>query len=58
MYKKVEDRIEAAKKYNKENYTHLTFRVRKDEAEKIKEAANNNGVSVNSFILAAVKDKL
>lgn len=50
--------IKAVEKYNSKNYDRLTFRVKKEDTEKVKAAAAAAGLSVNGFIYEAVKEKI
>jgi predicted HicB family RNase H-like nuclease len=51
-------KIAANNRYDRKTYDRFNFRVRKEEAEQIKAAAAAAGVSVNSFILEAVREKI
>jgi predicted HicB family RNase H-like nuclease len=51
-------KIAANNRYDRKTYDRFNFRVRKEEAEQIKLAAAAAGVSVNSFILEAVREKI
>lgn len=48
----------AVEKYNSLNYDRLTFRVKKEDTEKIKAAAAAAGETVNSYIYNAVRDRM
>lgn len=58
MSKNSAAKIAANNRYDKKTYDRFNFRVRKEEAEQIKSAAGAAGVSVNSFILDAVREKI
>ena len=49
-----ESQLRATKKYLK-TLTEIRFRVKKEDAEKIKAAAEKREMSVRAFILAAIK---
>ncbi len=45
--------------YNKENYQRITFRLRKEEAEEVKEfIKEQTDLSLNAFIKAAIEEKI
>lgn len=48
--------IKAVEKYNAKNYDRLTFRVKKEDTERIKKAVD--GGSINGFIYKAVMEKI
>lgn len=48
----------AVQKYNKSNYDDLRIRVKKGEAEKIKEHAKSKGLSLNSYINKLISDDM
>ena len=48
----------AIEKYNKKNYDKITVRVRKDETESIRAAADQAGESLNYYILEAVRQRM
>ena len=48
--------IRAVEKYNAKNYDRLTFRVKKEDTERIKKAVD--GGSINGFIYNAVMEKI
>ena len=53
--------IRATTKYDSQNYDKITLMVRKDREptrETIKAAADAAGVSVNSFVMEAVREKI
>lgn len=58
MSKNSAAKIAANNRYDRKTYDRFNFRVRKEEAEQIKLAAAAAGVSVNSFILEAVREKI
>lgn len=58
MSKNSAAKIAANNRYDRKTYDRFNFRVRKEEAEKIKAAAAAAGQSVNSFILEAVREKI
>lgn len=45
-------------KYNDKAYDQINFRVKKGEKERIAEAAQNAGVSLNAYIVQAVEEKM
>lgn len=45
-------------RWNQKAYDTITLRVAKGEKARIKEAADKAGISVNSFINAAISDKI
>lgn len=47
----------AVKKYVKKAYFRLTIRFRKEEFEEIREYLEQNNISINSFVVSAVKEK-
>ena len=53
-----EAQMRATEKYNAKKYDKITFRVPKGDKEKIEKAAAAAGMSLNSFIIAAIKAKL
>ncbi len=48
----------ATNKYNAANYDRLYIRVRKGEKELIKNHADAIGVSINDYIVDAVRDRI
>lgn len=58
MSKNSAAKIAANNRYIEKTYDRFTFRVRKDETEIIKAAAAAAGMTVNSFILEAVREKI
>ncbi len=53
------DKVKYNTAYNKKTYKTFTFRLRKDEAEKITEfIKNHTDLSVNAFIKEAVDEKI
>ena len=58
MAKNSAAKIAANNRYDRKTYDRFNFRVRKEEADTIKAAAAAAGVSVNSFILEAVREKM
>lgn len=51
-------RIEANKTYEKNNYDKILIRFPKGTKDKLKEAAKNEGQSVNNFIVNTMCDKM
>lgn len=51
-------RIEANKTYEKNNYDKILIRFPKGTKDKLKEAAENEGQSVNNFIVNTMCDKM
>jgi predicted HicB family RNase H-like nuclease len=58
MAKNSAAKIAANNRYDRKTYDRFNFRVRKEEAEQIKAAAAAADVSVNSYILEAVREKM
>ena len=58
MSKNSAAKIAANNRYIEKTYDRFTFRVRKDETEIIKAAAAAARMTVNSFILEAVREKI
>ena len=58
MAKNSAARIAANNRYIEKTYDRFTFRVRKEDTEQIKQAAEAAGMSVNAYILEAVKEKM
>lgn len=58
MAKNSAAKIAANNRYDRKTYDRFNFRVRKEEAEQIKAAAAAADVSVNSYILEAVREKI
>lgn len=50
----VENKLARTKEYNKEKYEQITMRVPKGTKEKIKAAAEAAGMSLTTYIMAAV----
>lgn len=50
--------IAAVKRYNEKNYFKFTFRMKKADADAVKEDARRRGQSINNYIEEAVKEKL
>lgn len=50
----VENKLARTKEYNKEKYEQITMRVPKGTKEKIKSAAEAAGMSLTTYIMAAV----
>lgn len=48
----------AVEKYNSLNYDRLTFRVKKEETEIIRQAAAAAGETVNRFIYKSVMERI
>jgi len=48
----------AVEKYNSLNYDRLTFRVKKEDTEIIRQAAAVAGETLNSFIYKSVMDRI
>lgn len=53
-----EAQLRATERYNAKKYDKITFRVLKGEKEEIEKAAAAAGMSLNSFITEAIKEKL
>lgn len=53
-----EARIRANQKYNKENLTRIVIQPHKPEADEIKAAAAKAGVSVQKYILEAIRQRM
>ena len=57
-----EARRRASNKYNAKTFDHITFRIRKDgdilQADKLREAAEASGESLNTYILNAIADRM
>lgn len=51
-------RTRASRKYNDKAYERINFVIPKGEKPIITDAAAQRGMSVNAFILAAVKEKI
>ena len=47
--KSSQSKIDYNNKYTKENYTQIMFRVKKDNADKLKEYVKSKGISLNSY---------
>ena len=58
MSKNSAAKIAANNRYDRKTYDRFNFRVRKEEAEQIKQAAGAAGQSVNAYILDAVREKM
>lgn len=56
--KKVYEKVSYNREYNEKNYDRIGVMVPKGERERIKEAANKKGMSVNAFIVNAIRDKM
>ena len=56
--KKAYEKVQYNREYNERNYDRIGVMVPKGEREKIREAANKEGLSVNAFIVNAIKDKM
>ena len=50
----VENKIARTREYNREKYEQITMRVPKGTKEKIKTAAEADGMSLTAYIMAAV----
>lgn len=48
----------ATMKHLQENYTELRFRVKKDEAEKIKARAEELGISFRGYMLKLIQEDM
>lgn len=48
----------ATQKYVKENYARLYVSCQKEEKEIFQKCADESGMSLNSFIIAAIKEKI
>lgn len=57
-----EARRRASNKYNAKTFDSITFRIRKDNdiisADKLREAAEASGESLNTYILNAIADRM
>jgi len=53
-----EAQLKAIAKYDKENYQHISFKVRIGSRDRIKEAAEATNQSVNGFIKNAISDAM
>ena len=51
-------RIRANAKYNAKTYKRLTLSIRLNEFEKIQAEVQKQGVSMNSFILECIRDRI
>lgn len=51
---------EVRERYNKKVYDKITFRTRKDDlpADRIQQAAKDRGMSLNAFIINALKKEM
>lgn len=47
----------AVNKYNKKAYERLTIRFKKGEFDEIRNFLESNDISINSFVVAAIKEK-
>ena len=56
--KKVYEKVSYNREYNEKNYDRIGVMVPKGERERIREAANKVGMSVNAFIVNAIRDKM
>jgi len=56
MYKYNEAKKRAVEKYNAENYERLTIRIRKENADEIRQAIGSR--SINSFVNEAITEKI
>lgn len=50
--------IKASRKWDKAHYGMIAIRIRKDEIDEIKERIKATGMSLNSFVLGAILEKL
>lgn len=54
--------VRAHTKYEKKAYQNIRVRIRKDDAEltleAIQEAADNAGLSMNAYVVQAIKEKM
>ena len=48
----------AQNKYNQKTYTQLNFRLKKDEAEKLKKYCQEHGTSVNGYITRLIREDM
>lgn len=53
-----ENALEYIRRYNAEKYDQISFRVPRGEKERIKEEANKEGMSMASYIMSAVEEKI
>ena len=53
-----ENALEYIRKYNAEKYDQISFRVPRGEKERIKEAADQAGMSMAAYIMSAVEEKI
>ena len=51
-------RIKANAKYNAKTYKRVTLSIRLNEFEKIQAEVQKQGVSMNSFILECIRDRI
>lgn len=51
-------KIKASNKYNAKTYKHITLNVKLNEFEKIQAEVQKQGVSMNSFILECIRDRI
>lgn len=56
--KKVYEKVSYNREYNEKNYDRIGVMVPKGERERIREEANKVGMSVNAFIVNAIRDKM
>ena len=56
--KKVYEKVSYNREYNEKNYDRIGVMVPKGERERIREEANKVGMSVNAFIVNAIRDKI
>ncbi len=50
--------MEYIKRYNTEKYDQVIFRVPRGNKDKIKYAADQEGMSMNAYIMSAVEEKM
>ena len=48
----------AKRKYNEKNYDRLTMNIKKGRKDELKTIAEQQGQSLNAFILAAIDEKI
>lgn len=56
--KKLEQRYAKQNEFNKDNYDRVSVMFPKDYRDVVREEAKRQGMSLNAFILAAVKEKM
>ena len=48
----------AKRKYNEKNYDRLTMNIKKGKKEELKSIAEQQGQSLNAFVLSAIDEKI